>query len=425
MKIMILSVGGSPDPIVKAIKAGRPDQVYFFCSRGPKGSEHTIAGPGNPCGDTRKVKCNACGNEQYLGDPKGKAIAVQAGLDESCYEIVSVDNPDDLEECYATLRELLTRIEGKYGARCDVVANYTGGTKTMSIAMALAGLMTECCDLAVNIGPRSDLIKVRHGDAPVAVDKWRIFGELQVELARKIIGDFDYANAYLILSEILKRPLDKDFKAKILKAVQLCEAFDLWDKFEHAKACELLASCNVPLPSHHKAIKAILGQSRKANGYELVGELLNNAARKAHRRNYDDAVARLYRAMELFAQIRLKKQFDLDSGSIPLEGLPETLQGAYKSRVRENNKLILGLNDVYELLGKLSDPVGKAYEGNRERILNSLSKRNNSLFAHGTAPLEEEDYQEVLDNLGGFLTGTARMIGVDIDLPQLPQAGIV
>ncbi len=425
MKVLILSVGGSADPIVKAIKSDQPDHVYFLCSRGPKGSEQTIAGPGDPCGDTRKIKCKTCGEEQYIGNPKGKAIAVQAGIDQSRYDIVVVDNPDDLAECYAAVRELLTGIEVRYGPRCETVINYTGGTKTMSVAMVLAGLMTECCDLAVNIGPRSDLIKVRGGDTPVAVDKWRIFGDLQVELARQSISDFDYAHAHLILTEILKHPLDKDFKNTILKAAHLCDAFDQWDKFRHDNAYELFSACNAPLPKHQRAIKSILGLYKSANGYELVGDLLNNAARKAHRRYYDDAVARLYRAMELFAQIRLKRQYNMESGSIPLESLPEALRETYHTRVRENGKLILGLNDVYELLNKLGDPVGTHFVKNREKVLNVLLKRNNSIFAHGTTPLTEEDYDKVKDTLGEFLKSWAQMIGIDINMPQLPQTGII
>ena len=41
-KILVLSVGGSAEPIVKAIKINEPDFVYFFCSSGHKGSEVTV-----------------------------------------------------------------------------------------------------------------------------------------------------------------------------------------------------------------------------------------------------------------------------------------------------------------------------------------------------------------------------------------------
>ena len=423
-KVLILSVGGSAAPVVNAIKSGRPDYVYFFCSRGPKGSEHTIADPGDPCGDTRKIKCRECGTEQYIGDSKGKAIIVQAGLDHSRYEIVAVDNPDDLAECYHAVVGILDKIAEQYETDCEVTANYTGGTKTMSVALALAALMRERCALAVNVGPRADLIKVISGDIPVIVDKWRISSEIQIDMARRAIADYDYAYAYRLFEGILQHPVDTSLRAKVLRAAQLCQIFDLWDKFQHAAAGQLMKTCNVPWPEYQKAIKWILRENPRASGYELVGDLLNNAERRAHRHYYDDAVARIYRATELFAQLRLQQEHGQKSGDIKREALPEGLWEEYKSRLR-GSKLVLGLNDVYELLDKLGDPAGHCYVQAREKLLNALMKRNNSIFAHGITPLGEGEYREVRETLGGFLERTANAIAVKIDVPQLPQEGIV
>lgn len=59
-KILILSVGGSYEPIVNAINFYKPDFVYFFCSSGHKRSAITIVdGPGESCGNKSKSKyCN-------------------------------------------------------------------------------------------------------------------------------------------------------------------------------------------------------------------------------------------------------------------------------------------------------------------------------------------------------------------------------
>ncbi|MDI6794872.1 MAG: hypothetical protein QME81_18730 [bacterium] len=180
-RILILSVGGSCEPIVNAINEYCPDFVYFFCSSGAKGSEKTVDGPGDPCGDQRKFKCPECGAESFLRDPKGKAIVVQAGLAEDKYEIVLVDDPDDLNKCYLTLTELHNRISRKFPEGPRIIANYTDGTKTMSVAMAMVGIMTGEWDLSLNKGPRSDLIKVTSGDIPVMVDKWGVFCQLQMD----------------------------------------------------------------------------------------------------------------------------------------------------------------------------------------------------------------------------------------------------
>jgi len=111
-------------------------------------------------------------------------------------------------------------------------------------------------------------------------------------------------------------------------------------------------------------------------------------------------------------------------GDIKLEALPEGLREEYKSRLR-GGKLILGLNDVYDLLDKLGDPVGHRYVQGRGKLLNALMKRNNSIFAHGITPLGEGEYREVRETLGGFLERTANEISVKIDVPQLPREGIV
>ncbi|MBU0702219.1 hypothetical protein KKE26_13160 [bacterium] len=95
-KVLILSVGGSCEPLVNAINEYQPDFVYFFCSSGHKGSDKTVNGTGDVCGDTRKFKCPKCQAESFTGNPKGKSIVSQAGLSQDKYDIVLVNDPDDI-----------------------------------------------------------------------------------------------------------------------------------------------------------------------------------------------------------------------------------------------------------------------------------------------------------------------------------------
>lgn len=422
--ILILSVGGSAEPVVNAIKESRPDFVYFFCSTGPRGSDKTIASPGDPCGDTRKTKCPDCGKEFYIGDPKGKAIAIQSGLYDDYYEIITVDDPDDLDECMQKIKELSEQILARHGTDCRIVANYTGGTKTMSLALGLCGILTERWDLAVNRGPRTDLIKVRGGDVPVAVDKWRVYCELQLEAVREAIRQFDYGHAAGMLTGLLSRPLDRDMRIKLMHARQVCQAFDHWDRFAHGEALDLLQPFGRQFSVYLVALKKILGL-HGGSGYEQVGDLINNAARKAHRKLYDDAVARLYRATELFAQIRLHKRHALPSGDFRLDDLPEHLRDEYAPYVRDKGKILLGLRDDYELLHKLGDPVGAVYMEKKNALLEVLTKRNQSISAHGLTPLAESDYRLASRFLNDFITGIARQQGINLDVPQLPAEGIL
>jgi hypothetical protein len=420
--ILVLSVGGSSEPIVNAIKNNHPDFVYFFCSSGPKGSEKTIDSPGEPCGDKRKSKCPKCEHEYPVGDPKGKAIVFQAGLTREQYEIITVDDPDDLNGCYLKLQMLGTAIKEKFGD-CHVIANYTGGTKTMSVAMALTGIISQQWDISLNIGPRADLVKVRSGDVPVVIDKWMIICQNQLDFLKKLLNSYHYAFIVNSISEMLSHPLDKSFRDKLIEARTVNEAFDLWDKFKHKEALELLEHYGRFYP-YIINLKKILGKT-KGSGYELVCDLLNNAKRRAAQKHYDDAVARLYRAIELFAQIRMGKEYDYKTDDLKLEKLPEKLKDEYSCHIRDG-KILLGLVEDYELLFKLGDPFGKKFEQNRGRIIDAIKRRNSSISGgHGTTPLTEEDYFFVKDRLKGFIFEAAKEIGVNMEMEQLPVKDIL
>jgi len=421
--ILIVSVGGSAAPIVNAIKFYRPDFVYFFCSSGPRGSAVTVDGPGDPCGDKRKSRCPACGHEYFPGDPKGKAIVVQTGLRQDQYEVVGVEDPDDLNGCYAELTALSERIRASH-PDAQIIANYTGGTKTMSVSMVLVGTMMQEWDLSLNKGPRGDIIKIKTGDTPVVVDKWQIFGERQLGSAAGALRNYDYALAEAMVSESLRHPLKPDFEKKLLRIRQVCAGFNCWDRFDHENALALLQPYGRDFSPYLITLKRILKQT-KGTEYELVSDLLGNAERRAVQKRYDDAVARLYRAMELFAQIRLEKTRGYKLGKLHLDQLDEPLRPEYSKYVGEGGKLLLGLREDYELLHKSDDPLGDAFKKSEESILNALSYRNASIFAHGITPLGEEEYRLVSDRLKGFILDGSEKIGLNLERRPFPREEIL
>ena len=422
-RILVLSVGSSSEPIVNAINFYKPDFVYFFCSSGQKGSAISIDGPGEPCGNKSKSKCPECGYEYYLGNPKGKSIVFQVGLSKDKYEVVSVDDPDNLNLCYSTLVSLSKSIKKKY-PDAQIISNYTGGTKTMSAAIALVGIITEEWDLSLNKGPRLDIIKIKGGDIPVVINKWQIFAEQSLESAAKTLVNYDYALANAIVSGLLSHPLEPTFERRLLRARQLCAAFDCWDKFEHEKALELLQPYDKDFFAYIIPLKKILKKT-KATGYELVGDLLNNAERRATQQRYDDAIARLYRATELFAQIRIEKTKGYKLGKLTLKELDEELRPEYSKYMKENDRLLLGLREDYELLYKMKDPIGNEFKENEGSLLEALKYRNSSIFAHGITPLKQKDFNFVNERLKGFILKAAKKIDLHLESKQLPQGEII
>jgi CRISPR-associated protein (TIGR02710 family) len=132
------------------------------------------------------------------------------------------------------------------------------------------------------------------------------------------------------------------------------------------------------------------------HGYELVEDLLLNAQRRAHQGRYDDAMGRLYRALELLAQIRLKQAHGLETGNLDLTQLPEPLRQAYGGdRHPPTGKVQIALWNSYQLLSQLpNDPLGQHFQPQAQRLQDTLLIRNQSLLAHGFTPITAQAYSD-------------------------------
>jgi CRISPR-associated protein (TIGR02710 family) len=162
---------------------------------------------------------------------------------------------------------------------------------------------------------------------------------------------------------------------------------------------------------------------RGGHGFETVEDLLNNAERCAYQERFDDAVGRLYRAMELAAQLALKLHHQLETGAIDLEKLPESLRGRYALKQEQlgGTALKLGLRASYDLLAELRDPVGICWTDRRQKLLDALNTRNNSLFAHGFRSIDYSAWMPFRDVLGGFLRDVVALQDSDQKCSALPQ----
>ncbi len=419
--VLALTVGGSCAPVITAIHDYQPDFVCFIVSGGDKGSRKTVDGPGNPCGDPRKIKCPECNSDVPLGNPKGANILVQTGLTEGQYEILELSEPDDLSGCYAQIRAALSRLKGAH-ANGRFLADYTGGTKTMTAALTLAALESGY-ELSLVKGTRADLVKVRNGTEMAAlVNVGEVRARQQMAEAQRLFDKYAYASAAEILQSTLRAvPLPPELQREIGERVTLSRAFDAWDRFDHAQATVLMEPYRSRVVPQWCFLKQLTG---RAPGYAPVLDLLRNAERRAARGRYDDAVARLYRALEMLSQIRLAqrdpalKSDDLDAGL-----LPESLRSKYEAwrEAGEKGKIKLGLRQDYELLAELNDPLGSVYQNYSNRLLQALTYRNESILAHGETPVVHDRWQEMYQITGEFVQVGLQTLKVRLDAPQFPQ----
>jgi CRISPR-associated protein (TIGR02710 family) len=235
----------------------------------------------------------------------------------------------------------------------------------------------------------------------------------------------------------------------------LLVTLDAWDRFDHRRAVQVLTQLDdrrldQPLLF---PLKRVIGSRRlldtqaaeqkwpqmKGHGLEAVEDLLRNAERRVTQERFDDAVGRLYRAMELTAQLLLKIAVTekvgpagIDTGCVDLDRLPSDIRPRWqqlaerKSSSNKGTKLEIGLTDAYELLADLGHPTGLRWRDQRNELVNSLQIRNHSLFAHGFASVDRKQWGELSSKLGGFLQAAIEQHsggpGVGVRLAQLPTS---
>jgi len=406
--LLALTVGGSCAPVVTAIRDYNPDFVVFIVSTGSRGSRSMVDGQSKPCAAEDKTPL--------------PNILEQTGLPGDKCTFIELDDPDTLHLCYQKIRDGLNK---HTVARADwrKIADYTGGTKTMTAALILVALELGW-ELSVVRGNRTDLLKVRDGTEMASlVNTWEVRARQQLEQAEILFTQYAYSSAGQLVESLLRTaPLSPELQREIQRFVTLSRGFDAWDRFDHVRAVQILAPYQSEIVPQWKFLKILTGQS-KGTGYEPVFDLVRNAERRAARGRYDDAVARLYRALEMLAQIRLKQRApSLDSSDLKLDLLPENIRQTYANR---QGKIKLGLLEDYDLLNALEDPLGESFASERRKILATLEKRNASILAHGAQPCDENIYNEMHSETLRLLEQGLKATGVKVDSPQFPrmQAG--
>ncbi|GAB4467995.1 MAG: TIGR02710 family CRISPR-associated CARF protein [Anaerolineales bacterium] len=402
--LLAVTVGGSCAPVVTAIRDHDPAFVIFIVSIGQRGSRLMVDGKDKPCQADDKTPL--------------PNILEQTGLAPEKYAFIELADPDTLHVCYQKIRQGLQQYTLE---RADwrKLADYTGGTKTMTAALIIVALELGW-ELSVVRGNRTDLLKVRDGTEMASlVNTWEVRARQQMEQAELLFNQYAYVSAGQLVENLMRAaPLSPELQREIQRFVTLSRGFDAWDRFDHARAEQILTPYQAEIVPQWKFLKTLVGKA-KGTGYEPVFDLVSNAKRRAARGRYDDAVARLYRALELMAQIRLnQREPSLNSGDLKPELLPESLRPNYANR---QGKIKLGLLEDYDLLAALDDPLGKAFAAERNKMLSTLEKRNASILAHGIQPCDENIYNQMYAETMRLLEQGLKAINVKIEIPQFPQ----
>lgn len=390
---LLITVGMDYRPVLSSVRAHRPAYTVFLCTEGSK------------------RKC--------LAEDNG--VPGQAGLPAGAWEPVVLPDPDDPLAIYETVRSQAAAVRARFPG-AEIRVDFTGGTKSMSAAALLAAVDDSAVLPCFMRGLRNQAgDPVDETEAPFPLDTMPMLYSRQLEAARQAFADFHYAAAGALLADLATRRLAAPAHQYLRGLLALVRGLEYWDHFNLKAAHGLLSSVSrwvgeVRLQFLARSEQAFLRMEQRLEQeprsnpdrpipYAPVYDLLLNAERRAVRGRFDDAVARLYRATELYAQISLaNRNPPVHTGNVLPDRLPAALATEYESyRSPFSGRIQIGLVQAYRLLEQLDHPVGRVYAEWSRPLGSVLEARNHSLLAHGRSPVTQRQYGEISRTVGDFL----------------------
>ena len=379
-KVMIISLGtgvGVENGIAKSIKANNPDKLFFIATRESKSAIERIE------------------------SVSGKKLVYEQPL--------IIDNPEDVEGCWKTTAQLVRSLVQDGYCPEEICIDFTSGTKAMSAGCVLAGASLECGNLSYVGGGKRDI----NGRVISGSERLIILtpNEFYIDQRRRMFQDFfnlfQYDACIKLISDARTKSMDREVQEELDLLEKLILAYSFRDKFDHLKAASYFHQLHgkfdtrwqIDTSNSKEIVFKIALQQEKFSASkeikdkfseEILADLLANAERRAQEGKYDDAVARLYRAVEVVAQMLLARR-KIDTSRVKFDDLPV----AWQEECRESKESItLGQEKAFSFLEYLGEDIGKEFRENKN-LRNYLSKRNSSILAHGLTPMTRQIYDEL------------------------------
>lgn len=391
MEGLIVSVGGSTEPVVKSIEHSEPEFICFYCSQG---SVETIG----------KIKSEV----EYDSFEDVKVL---------------VDDPENLDHCYEKATKTIQKLFEVGIYPNNAVVDYTGGTKVMASALVAATLGEGFNYLYVGGGQRNKggLGYVEDGTEEILSSRspWRIHA---LEAKKKIQRDFNtyrFESVVDQLESLERKGLESERDEHLLSAVLLlAEGYSQWERFHYEDVKDKLKTgremletyqgltesgedLNFTLETVEKNLEFLSALQGETAGYDfenrigrsLPVDMFWNAVRRAEEGKYDDGIVRLYRTVEIFGQVEIFNELGCHTGEVPLDRLPEEIRGDFRKRTNKQGEVKLGLNDTFRVLSKLDNKVGQDYLKQKESFKGIMGTRNNSFLTHNFRALSEKQFE--------------------------------
>lgn len=331
----------------------------------------------------------------------------------------------DADQCYKCFQRAITELGTPEpdGMCVDI----TRGTKAMSAALLVAAMRYRIPHVRYIEGernPDNPTVVVpgseRVRDIRVTSGiKHRVLDDAKVLFRR---GAF--AGAVVLLREL---PPHEDVR-DIIDLADFCAA---WDQLDYRRADEITLASHLPeqwsgyVPGSEvrRWVHELARPFPDPTGRDyasamakrlrlLTADLLANGERRLLRRQYEDALLRAYRALEMLGQARL---FDhgLDSAALPKDhdAVRELARGLERKQsaplaLNRDGTLSAGREQVARLLKRLGDPLAEELLSTASQGALRVTSRNHSILIHGYEPAtggREQELRELYAQLGEIL----------------------
>lgn len=281
---------------------------------------------------------------------------------ESCAGIFPLEHPDDLESCRQHLRQVIVRARATLKPDEQLVINPTAGTKQMTAAATIAALDEEIGNIVFTTGERSDGVVKTGTEELTDFDPSIFFRERDLKQAHIFFEAGDFYAAMQLL---------KPHNAVLTHEYATALTCYHWQRFDYESA------------------RAYQPSLKNRSARDVIADILAWAGRSLRYREYDNAVALIYKALEQAARFQFHEATKLLPDKYGFYKRDQILKCCPSFPADKKDKIILGLRNLVTLLREVRYPFGTNFSVELE----NLCELRNAL-THGIAPISAKDAQE-------------------------------
>ncbi|MCX8093971.1 MAG: hypothetical protein N3E50_07405 [Candidatus Goldbacteria bacterium] len=344
------------------------------------------------------------------------------------YELIEDENNPDIT--FTKADEIIKSLLNKKISPEDIHVNYTGGTKSMSLALGYAGIANNIRNQIYIAGERDENHKVKSGYEEFRfLSLPRMFLTKNFNIIKSLFNNEDF-NSVLKYIEYTEHELNikKESDDFFNFLYEINNAYLLWDRMEYEKAAEkinnikpdkkIIENLQNNFIEQLNKNKMILNKTAKFDFFKILDKYA--AAMRYFEKGYYLIVAEmLYSLAEFIADYILKEEYKLNKQNIDENLARELISKAGKtipddyfntSRSKSDGKIHLPLYHSYDLLFLLGNEIGKIFINDKE-YLGAIKIRNDAI--HSNKPVSKEDAERFLIVTNKFLKEFCKKYSVD------------